>query len=36
MGAAVKRFDEHMKQKTGVAEKVEHLKIGLHVAVFQA
>ena len=34
MGATVKRFDERMKQDTGVAGKVELLKIGLHVAVF--
>jgi hypothetical protein len=35
MSAAVERFDERMKQDTGVAEKVEQLKIGLQVAVFQ-
>ena len=36
MSVAVKRFDERMKQDTGVAEKVEQLKIGLQVAVIQA
>ena len=36
MSAAVEKFDERMKQETGVAEKVEQLKIGLQVAVFQA
>ena len=36
MSAAVERFDERMKQDTGVAEKVKQLKMGLQVAVFQA